>query len=84
MQMWHWILQTVFKIKKEQKNCPERESGQNLLISILFTGVGALVICQFKQIINAGFMKFGQFDQDLCGNVYIATFIITVNTLTAI
>ena len=23
MQMWHWILQTVFKIKKEQKNCPE-------------------------------------------------------------
>ena len=72
------------KNKKEQKNCPERESGQNLLISILFTGVGALVICQFKQIINAGFMKFGQFDQDLCGNVYIATFIITVNTLTAI
>ena len=37
MQMWHWILQTVFKIKKEQKNCPEEgvkfsvSMGKNLL-----------------------------------------------------
>ena len=51
---------------------------------MLFSWVRTFIICQVQQIINTGVMKFSQLDQNVSGNIYITTFIITVNTLTAI
>ena len=46
-------------------------------------GVGSALICQAQEIIYAGLVEFGQFDENISGDIHISALIVAVNALTA-
>ena len=53
-------------------------------MAALFLSVGFFFVSAVEDIINGNIMKIGEFDKDLRRDIKLPSFVIAVNTLTAI